>query len=375
MFLCRPRVDISCSTFYVLLFALLHLIFSAHIILARVCEIPVIFTRVDQLLQYCCASFLLASHPLPRVSVSLGFRMERSVAGRKEPLDLLVAVRNDSSSKLSSLNIQLQQECRWSAHGHHDKMTRVMTSMVVVLGPEFGKMKSTPGSGTSDRGQSVAPVEESPRSDLMQRLNSGSGVRVQLVVPDNCLFSLQTTNVTITHSVGVMLGTPDCMAAPCIWTPLSVLPSTGTAGPAALPGATSAVPPQTVPDLPRNTVPLQTVPDLHRPTAQQYSAGPYGPAPTAPYPNNSPPSYGSAQTVPYPRQTVPDLRRPTAHQYSAGPYGPASTAPYPNNNPPPGATYSSSPGRVPDMPYPSQQPVPYATAVGMNAFRNVTPAL
>lgn len=52
-------------------------------------------------------------------SVSLGFRTERSVAGLKEPFDLLVAVRNDSSSKVSSLKIQLLQECRWTAQGHH----------------------------------------------------------------------------------------------------------------------------------------------------------------------------------------------------------------------------------------------------------------
>ena len=171
----------------------------------------------------------------------------------------------------------------------------------------------------------------------MQRLNSGSGVRVQLVVPGNCLYSLQTTNVTVTHLVGAMLVTPDCMAAPCIWTPLSVLPLLTGTGPAAMPGAAVSIP-----DLPRNTtVPLQSVPDLQRSTAQQYSAGSYGP-----YPNNSPPPYGSTQT-----------------------------APYPQNNPPPGATYGSAQGRVPDMPYPSQQPIPYATAVGMKAYGNVTPGL
>lgn len=268
------------------------------------------------------------------------------MAGLKEPLDLLVAVRNDSSSNVSSLKIQLLQECRWTAQGHHAKMARTMASTVIVLDTEFGKMKSTAGSGKSDRGQSVAPVEENPRSDLMQRLNSGSGVRVQLVVPGNCLYSLQTTNVAVTHLVGAMLVTPDCMAAPCIWTSLSVLPLPTGTGPAAMPGATSAVPPQSIPDLPRNTMPLQSVPDLQRSTAQQYSAGSYGPAPTAPYPNNSPPPCGSTQT-----------------------------APYPHNNPPPGATYGSAQGRVPDMPYPSQQPIPYATAVGMKAYGNVTPGL
>lgn len=84
----------------------------------------------------------------------MGFRMDRSVAGLNEPLELNVAVRNDSSSVLTALKIQLQQECHWSAHGEHEKMSRTIVSMVLPWS-EFGKMQSTPGTG-SGRGQSVA---------------------------------------------------------------------------------------------------------------------------------------------------------------------------------------------------------------------------
>lgn len=287
----------------------------------------------------------------PRVSMSLGFRMDRSKAGRKEPLDIVVAVRNDSSSNMTALKIQLTQECRWSAKGQHDKMTRVIASMVVP-GSQLGKMKSTPGIG-SDGGQSVAPVEANPRTDLMQKLAAGSGLRFQLVVPGNCHLSLQTTNISVTHSVGVMLVTTGCMAAPCVWAPLSVVAWSASTGPVVpLPLATSAVTQQILPALPRHTVPSQTLPNLPRQMVQ-YLAGPYGSAPTAPtappYPHDNPPSvttYGSAQSVPYQQKS-----------------------------PPPCTTNGSAPGFVPDGQYPSRQPMPYATAVEMDAHGNVTPGL
>lgn len=199
----------------------------------------------------------------------MGFHMERSVAGFNDPKGLAVAARNNSSSSVNKLTIQLKQECIWSADRHQAKKDQTLASTLVLPGSELEGLQWVPGAG-NDRGQSVTQI------DLQQQLAAGAGTRFQLVVPGNSLPSLQAENVTITHSVGVVLDTPCCIAEPCLWARLCVVPT--VSAPEAQPGAMSLVPPQALLNLPPQTV--------------QNSAGPYGSARTAQYPNNSP-TYGS----------------------------------------------------------------------------------
>lgn len=251
------------------------------------------------------------------------------MAGHNEPIDLVVAARNDSSTSVYKLTIQLQQEITWSAKKHTSKVEKTLATVIIPPLSELGGFQWTPGKG-NDRRQSVAPIEET----VQQQLAAGAGTRFQLIVPANSLPTLQVENIKISHSVGIVVDTECCTAEPAVWVPLNVVPM--TAAPEAQPGATSLVPPQTF----TNNLPPQTA---------HFSAGPYGSAPTASYPN----SYASSSMT----------------------YGSAQTVPYPNTNPPPEMTYGFEPGLDPDAAYRTQQPVPYASAVvEMDEYGHARPA-
>lgn len=305
--------------------------------------------------------------------------MERSVTALNESIGLSVAARNNSSSSVNKLTIQLQQECKWSANGHPAKKDRTLASEVVLPGSEVGGLQWTPGTG-NENGQIVTPIEDNPHSDLQQQLASWAGTRFELVVPGNSLPTLQAENVAVSHSVGVVLDTPCCIAEPSVWTPLCVVPM--IMGPKAQQGATSIVPPQALPNFPPQTEEYpagpygssQTVPYLscNPPPSTAYD----GPAQTEPYPSNiSPPCVGyggSAQTVPYSDNNPPpgmtyggsaQMKAPPYRNNDPPPgmtYGSAQTVPYPNNYPPPGITYGAAePGVARGVQHPFQQAMPY----------------
>lgn len=245
--------------------------------------------------------------------MSLGFNMEGSAAGRNEPIGLTIAARNDSSTRANKLTIQLQQEIVWKAKGSSAKQEETIASVIVPPGSELGGFHWKSSGTGNDRGL-VTPVEDNGQNDLQHQLATGAGTRFQLVVPGNSLPTLQVKNVKISHSVGVVVDTACCIAEPCVWAPLCVVP-TGP-GPEAQPGATSLAPPQTLPNLPPQTA--------------KDPAEPYGSVPTSPGPNDSPLSdttYDSAQTVTY-------LNKPLS-----------------------GMTYGSEPGFDPRVQYPIQQPM------------------
>lgn len=218
--------------------------------------------------------------------MSLAFRMERSAAWHDEPIGLAVTARNDSSSSVKKVTIELKQAIFWSANGHRSAMDQTLASIPVLPGSELGGLQWAPDTG-GDYGRSAALVEEIPHTDLEQRLANGAGTRFQLVVPEYSLPTLQVENINITHSVGVVVHTGCCIAQPCVWVPLTVVQ---TAAPEAQPGATSLAPPQTIPSLPPQTA--------------QHSAGPYGSAPIAPYPSAGM-TYGSVQTATGPKKNLP----------------------------------------------------------------------
>lgn len=287
--------------------------------------------------------------PAPRVSMSLGFCMERPAAGHNEPLGIAVAARNNSSTSVNKLTLQLQQEVTWSAKGHPAKQENTLASVVVLPGSELGGFQWVSGSG-SNYAQSVAPVAADAQNDLQQQLASGGGTRFQLVVPGDSLPTLQVENIKICHSVGVVVDTECCIAEPCVWAPFSVVPTAGAPG--LQPGPASLSPAQTLTSLPPQTA--------------QYSAGPYGSAPTDLYPNSNPSSgitYGSSQTVPYPSTNPP----------SGTTYGSGQTVPYSNNNPPSGVACGSQPGFAPtNVQYPTQQAVAYS-GVEMDEYGHAKP--
>lgn len=274
--------------------------------------------------------------PIPRVSMSLGFQMERSAVGHNEPIGLAVAARNDTSTNVNMVKIQLQQSVAWRAKRHSAKKETTLASIVVPPGSELGGFQWASGSVNNGRGQSVAPVENTGQNGLQQQIDAGAGTQFQLAVPGSSLPTLETENIKISHSVGVVVDTECCIADPCVCAPLCVVPTAGAL--VAQPEAMSLAPAQTLPNLPPQA-------------AQPYSAGPYGSAsPTDPYPNNSPTSgmtYGSAQTMPYLN----------------------------NNDAPLGMTYGSAPGGfAPGVQYPTQQAVSCSGVLEMDEYGHAKPA-
>lgn len=241
-----------------------------------------------------------------RISMSIGFRMNTSTVGPDDSISLDVVARNNSSSKVNQMLIQLKQETKWNAHRHHDNRTRTIAS-ILVPASELGELQWAAGPGT-ERGQSVAVVESNARQDLEQQLSAGRSTRVELKVPGNALLTTQAPNISVSHTVGVVLDTPCCIGAPAVWTPLYL--QVGAGGTEVQPGGGSVVLAQAAPcpspqTIPYPAGPTQPSPYL-APQTPQYFTGPYG-----------------------------------SVQYSTGPYGSAQIIPYPT---PQGATYGAPPG-------------------------------
>lgn len=311
--------------------------------------------------------------------MSLGFRMDRSSIGLNEPIGLNIVARNDSSTAVKSMRIQVKQVTRWTARGHGDSKTRTVASMVVP-GAQLGALQ-WPSQTGNDRGQGMVAVAAGARQHLQEQLSSGTGTRYQLLVPGSSLLTFQTTNISVSHTLGVELDTSFCLGAPCVWTPLRVAQATiaGTEVPPGVPnGSAQTVPyphPQQGAAMPYPKAqqggvvpypnPLQggVVPYLN---AEQGGAVPYPNAQqggVVPFPN---PQHGAAVPYPNPQQgaVVP---YPNTQQGGVVPYHNAQqggfvpytnaqqgvTVPYPNAQQGEVVPYTISQGGV--VPYPNAQ--------------------
>lgn len=155
--------------------------------------------------------------------MSIGFEAERSVVGPNEVLGLTVAARNDSSSSINTMHVEIVQVSTWYARGQKDSITRTIAS-VVVSGAELGAVQRAVDPG-SNRGRCAEVVADSARRDLQEMLGAGAGTRYELLVPDDCLLSLQVGIIEVKHLLTVRLKTPRCSNSPDVWTPLLVQPS------------------------------------------------------------------------------------------------------------------------------------------------------
>jgi len=129
----------------------------------------------------------------------VSYLMERSVAGPNELIGVAVAARNDSTTNVNKLTIQLQQEIVWTAKGHPAKQETNLASVVVPPGSDLGGFQWIKGSAIDYYSQNAG----NSQSDLQQQLAGGGGTRFELVVPGTSAPTLQVENVKITHSVGV----------------------------------------------------------------------------------------------------------------------------------------------------------------------------
>lgn len=160
--------------------------------------------------------------------MSIGFHTGRSVVARGESLGLTAVARNDSSSSVKAMHVELVQVSTWFASGYKESKTRTIAS-VVVTGAELGSALAAAEKG-NQRGRSPVAVADAARRDLQELLDAGAGTRYELAVPDKCLDTMQTAMIQVGHSLSVRLNTPSCINSPDVWTPLRVLSPLGVGG-------------------------------------------------------------------------------------------------------------------------------------------------
>eukprot|EP00752_Nemacystus_decipiens_P010235 g9119.t1 len=171
-------------------------------------------------------------------SMSIGFQADSSAVGLNESVGLTFVARNDSSTEVKSINIEIKQLTTWSARGYLETNNRTVASVVVpgtdLRAAELG----------NQRGQSSSAIADTARADLQEQLNAGAGKRHQLLVPGNALLTLKADLIEVKHMLSVTLKTPHCISSPEVWTPLMVHAGTTTSGGTAdlVPGEGSYVP-------------------------------------------------------------------------------------------------------------------------------------
>lgn len=164
---------------------------------------------------------LPSSRSLVRASVSLGYCVDSLVVWTGETFGIDVAARNDSSRRVTSMHIKIQQLASWSAQGHKDHKNRTLSS-VLVRESSLGDLKRFADTGRW-RGHSLASVAEAAREDLELRIAAGTGTPYELFVPRDALLSVQTDTVEVKHFLVVELQIKGARSPPPeISTPLHV---------------------------------------------------------------------------------------------------------------------------------------------------------
>lgn len=169
--------------------------------------------------------------PFPCPSLSLGFEADRSIAGVNEPVSIAVVARNDSSSSVKSMHVELLQVCTWYAQGYRQTKSRTVASLV-VRGLELGDVQWPVVEG-NQRGRSDIAVADEARVYIQDLLAAGTGTRYDILVPDGCLLTMKTDLIEVRHLLSVRLKTPRCVSSPDLFMPFRV-----QARMAATPGAT-----------------------------------------------------------------------------------------------------------------------------------------
>ena len=152
--------------------------------------------------------------------MSIGFEADRSVVGVNEPVGITVVARNDSSSLVKSMHVEIVQVCTWYARGQKEARRRVVASLA-VSGSQLGDVQRAAEEG-NQRGRSTTAVDHAARMYLQELLAAGAGTRYELLVPDDCLLTLKTGMIEIRHLLSVRLKTPTCVSSPEVSMPLRV---------------------------------------------------------------------------------------------------------------------------------------------------------
>ena len=158
------------------------------------------------------------------------------MAGGNEPVGLTIVARNDSSSSVKSMHVEILQVCTWYAQGQRQSKTRTVAS-TVVPGSDLGEVRWAAEEG-NQRGRSAIAVADEARTYLQDLLTAGAGTRYEILVPDNCFLTLKTGLVEVRHLLSVRLKTPRCITSPNVCMPFRVQANTMAVGMGATPEET-----------------------------------------------------------------------------------------------------------------------------------------
>ena len=135
------------------------------------------------------------------------------------------------------MNIQIKQEVKWYVRHNTDRRQRTIAS-IQVSGFQLDELQRASEKG-QERGRSPTAIADEARSDLHAMLRAGAGKKYELVVPDDCQVTMQTSLINVRHSLVVELKTATCITSPEVWMPLRVQPNRDTSSESA---AAEAVP-------------------------------------------------------------------------------------------------------------------------------------
>lgn len=183
----------------------------------------------------CCSQSSVTPPPPPLgppvsflpASVSLGFEADRSVVRNNEPVKLTVFARNDSSAPVETLRIGVEQVSKWRAGSDNGKQKRTIVS-IVMSGSELGEVQNAAEEG-DQRERRAAAVADVDRQNLQEMQAAGGvGTRHELLIPDECLQSLTSKLIEVSHTLSVNLATTSrCVADPELSIPLHVQAGAG----------------------------------------------------------------------------------------------------------------------------------------------------
>lgn len=148
--------------------------------------------------------------------MSIGFEADRAVLSPNEVLGVTAVARNDSTKAVRELVVALCQDTTWSVEGQTETRGRVIAS-IKVPGSELDAVGERAGKGSENR-RSLDAVSIAARNELEQLLRSGAGVRHELVVPEDCLDTMETKLIVVRHLIAVKLKTSGFVNSPSVWT-------------------------------------------------------------------------------------------------------------------------------------------------------------
>lgn len=161
--------------------------------------------------------------------MTIGYQADRSFAVRGEGLGLNIVARNDSSTAVDKLHIEVLQNTTWVACGHRTWKKQAVAT-IIVPGSQLGNVGQGVGAG-NERKKSFQRIGSEAQKELGELLAQGAGARHELSIVDKALVGMDISIIKVTHVLSVRLETPCCVVNPEVSMPLDIYGTHGALTP------------------------------------------------------------------------------------------------------------------------------------------------